>query len=218
MPIRVIVIDDHPIMLKFITEQLSNKAQFEVVGTANHGSKLQRLVREKTPDVVILDLGMDTGNFEPITEVRNIMQEYPNLRIMVLTGYDDEVYIKHIIDAGALGYVLKSDNLSMSIPEGVQRVYEGRRYYSDEVIDKHFAAQAIEADSLTERELVALRLVAEGKSNSNIAQTMKIADKTVRNILSSAYDKLGIKVNENENTRVTAINKARELGLLKKEQ
>jgi DNA-binding NarL/FixJ family response regulator len=118
---------------------------------------------------VILDLGMSSGNFEPISAVRSLLQEHPEVRILVLTGYDDEVYIRQIVDAGALGYVLKSDDLSLMLPKGVQRVYEGKRFYSDAVIDKLFTKQKGEATMLSEQELIVLRLAAEGQSNVSIA-------------------------------------------------
>jgi NarL family two-component system response regulator LiaR len=201
-------------MLKAIQDELSNQASIQVVGSADHGSELPRLVREFSPDVVILDLGMSGGNFEPISAVRSLLQEYPNVRILVLTGYDDDVYIRQIVDAGAHGYVLKSDDLSLMLPKGVQRVYEGKRFYSEDVIDKLFAKQKGEAAILSEQELIVLRLAAEGHSNAGIAQSMNISEKRVRNLLSSVYTKFDIHETVALNVRIAAINKARELGLL----
>jgi two-component system, NarL family, response regulator NreC len=214
MPIRVVIIEDHPLMLKAVSEELSIQSQIQVVGTATHGAELRRLVRELSPDVVILDLGMSTGNFEPITEVRAILRDYPDLRILVLTGYDDEVYNKQIIDAGALGYVLKSEDLSLQLPRGVQRVYEGRRFYSEEVVDKLLTAKLSEIETLTEKEQVSIRLAASGKTNTSIAQQMKISEKHVRNLLSTVYAKFGLHDSDSVNIRIAAINKARDLGLL----
>jgi len=214
MVIRVAVIEDHPLMVKAILDELSNQPEIKVVGTANHGSELPRLVREASPDVVILDLGMSSGNFEPISAVRTLLQEHPEVRILVLTGYDDEVYIRQIVDAGALGYVLKSDDLSLMLPKGVQRVYEGKRFYSDAVIDKLFTKQKGEVTMLSEQELIVLRLAAEGHSNVSIAQSMKVSEKRVRNLLSSVYSKFDIHETETLNVRIAAINKARDLGLL----
>ena len=214
MPIRVIVIEDHPLMLKAILDELSSQPNIQVVGTAVHGAELPRLVREASPDVVILDLGMSGGNFEPISSVRSLLQEFPNVRVLVLTGYDDDVYIRQIVDAGAHGYVLKSDDLSLMLPKGVQRVYEGRRFYSEDVIDKLFVKQKGEAAILSEQELIVLRLAAQGLSNASIAQSMKVSEKRVRNLLSSVYAKFGIHETEAINVRIAAINRARDLGLL----
>jgi DNA-binding NarL/FixJ family response regulator len=214
MSIRVVVIEDHPLMLKAILGELSSQAGIQVVGSAEHGSELPRLVREKSPDVVILDLGMSSGNFEPISAIHSILQEYPRLRILVLTGYDDEAYIQQSIQAGAYGYVLKSDDLSLTLPKGVRKVYEGKRFYSEGVIDKLFAAQQSQASSLSENELAVLRLAAQGLSNASIAQTLHLSEKRVRNLLSSIYAKFGLHESKEIHVRIVAINKARELGLL----
>jgi len=215
MPIRVVVIEDHPLMLKAILEELSSHQEgIQVVGTSEHGSELPRLVRENSPDVVILDLGMSTGNFEPITAVRSILQDFPDLRILVLTGYEDETYIRRIVDAGAHGYVLKSDNLSLMLPKGVQRVHEGKRFYSEDVIDKLFDPQKGDEAVLSEQELVVVRLVAQGLTNESIARTIKVSEKRVRNLLTRVYAKFDLHESEEINVRIAAINKARELGLL----
>ena len=217
MPIRVIVVEDHPLMLKAIVDELSSHPGIQVVGKAEHGSELPRLVRETEPNVVVLDLGMTAGNFEPITAVRSLLQEYPDLRILVLTGYDDEIYIRQIVEAGAHGYVLKSDDLSLILPQGVERVNAGKRFYSDNVMDILFSKQTGETSILNQRELSALRLSSLGLSNASIAKAMNISEKRVRNLLSSVYTKFDIHGSETVNVRVAAINKARELGLLPSE-
>jgi len=214
MPIRVIAIEDHPLMLKAVVDELNAQQDIQVVGTAGHGSELFHLVRETSPDVVILDLGMSTGVFEPISAVRSLVQDHPNVRILVLTGYDDDIYVREIVAAGAHGYVLKSDDLSLMLPKGVRTVYEGKRFYSPDVLEKLFSKQKGEVTSLNEQELAILRLAAQGLSNSSIAQSINLSEKRVRNILSSAYIKLDIPETRGINMRVAAINKARDLGLL----
>ena len=214
MPIRVVVIEDHPLMMKAVLDELASQAGIQVVGTADHGAELARLVRDASPDVVILDLGMTGENFEPISAVRSLLQEHPNVRILVLTGYDDEVYIRQLVDAGAYGYVLKSDNLSLMLPRGVRRLYEGKRFYSEDVVDKLFARQKGEATVLSEQELIVIRLVSGGHTNLSIAQSMNVSEKRVRNLLSNIYSKFGLRETEAINIRIAAINKARDLGLL----
>jgi len=103
MTITVAVIEDHPLVMKAVIDELSKQPDIKVVGTAGHGSELPRLVRETSPDVVILDLGMVGGNFEPISAVTSLLHENPNVRILVLTGYDDEVYMRKLVEAGRLG-------------------------------------------------------------------------------------------------------------------
>jgi DNA-binding NarL/FixJ family response regulator len=214
MPIRVAIIEDHPLMLKAIEKELVTQPDIKVVGTANHGSELARLVRETSPDVVILDLGMTGSTFEPITAVRMLLQDYPKVRVLVLTGYDDEIYIRQIIDAGAYGYVLKSDDLSLMLPKGVKRVFEGKRFYSDDVMDKLFDQQKSGNILLSEQELIVLRLAAEGLTNNGIAQAMNISEKRVRNLLTKVYTKFDLHESQETNVRVMAINKARDLGFL----
>jgi DNA-binding NarL/FixJ family response regulator len=214
MNIRVVVIEDHPLMMKAILDELSSQPNIEVVGTAEYGSQLPHLVRETSPNVVILDLGMSGDDFEPISSVRSLHQEFPNAHVLVLTGYDDDIYVRHIVDAGAYGYVLKSDDLSLMLPKGVQKVYEGKRFYSDEVIDKLFDKQTIDAATLSEQELIALRLAAQGHSNVGIAQSMKLSEKRVRNLLSSVYSKFDLHESGKINVWIAAINRACDLGLL----
>jgi DNA-binding NarL/FixJ family response regulator len=218
MPIRVIVIEDHPLMLKAIVDVLNSHGGIQVADTANHGSELPRLVREVSPDVVILDLGMSTGNFEPISAIQSVMEANPSLRILVLTGYDDEILVKAIIAAGVLGYVLKSDDLSLQLPLGVERVYLGKRFFSPDVVDKYFALQKYEDVELNDQELGVLRLVSQGYANTRIARTMGISEKRVSAVLTNIYTKLDVHETKETNVRVAAINKARELGLLSSEQ
>ena len=134
MPVRVAVVEDHPIIMKAVTDMLSGNPDIEMVGTADHGSKLMDLVREKLPDVVILDLGMSTGVFDPIASVKRVLQEYPQIKFLVLTGNDNRVYMQELIAAGARGYILKSDNLSLSLPKAVLAISNGERYYSAAVL------------------------------------------------------------------------------------
>jgi DNA-binding NarL/FixJ family response regulator len=214
MAIRVAIVEDHPLMVKAIVDVLSNQPDITVVGTSNHGFELPKLVRETSPDVVILDLGMTGENFEPISAVQTLLHEHPELRILILTGYDDEIYVRQLVEAGAYGYVLKSDDLSLELPNGVRRVFDGKRFYSTAVVDKIFADQKPEEIMLSEQELVVLRLAARGHSNTSIAQSMNISERRVRNLLSGVYSKFDIREAETINVRIVAINKARDLGLL----
>ena len=210
--IKVAVIDDHPLILKAVVETLESHPDMQVVGTADHGAELQRMAREKSPNVIILDLGMSKAPFEPVTAVRSFTAVYPEIKIIVLTAYDEEVYIKAIIDAGAYGYILKGDDLSLHLPDGVRTVLRGERFYSPAVLAKWFSARNI--DTLNEQELAVLRLAAEGLSNTAIAETQNISEKRVRNIMSSIYQKLNLGEAERVNLRISAVNRARVLGML----
>jgi two-component system secretion response regulator SsrB len=207
--IRVAIIDDHPLVIKAIENELDVEEDITIVGKADHGSKLLDLVHDTSPDVVILDLGMSEQQFEPVSTVQKLRLRYPKVQVLVLTGNDDKVWMKQLIDQGVLGYVLKSDCLSLHLAESIRTVHQGRTFYSPAVADR----LAVDSRELNDKELVILRLVAEGFSNTAIAQELGSTEQTVSNRLTGIYKKLGV-VGEATNSRVAAVNKARELRLL----
>ena len=212
MVIKVAVIDDHPLILKAVVDALSSQPDLQVVGTAEHGSQLPRLARELSPNVVILDLGMSNGPFEPVSAVQDFVKAFPAIQVVVLTGYDDELYVQALIEAGARGYVFKSDNLSLHLPEGVRTVHNGQRFYTPAVLEKLFAAMG--STDLNDQELAVLRLAAQGLTNATIAETLGVSEKRVRNLMSAVYQKLNVGAAGSLNRRVVAVNQAHKLGLL----
>jgi len=215
MPIRVAVVEDHPLMLKAVVGELDGQDDIEVVGTADHGSKLISLVRDTSPDVVVLDLGMATGAFEPATAIKALHEAAPDVEVLVLTGYEGATWTRQLIAAGAQGYVLKSDDLSLCLPKGVRRIHAGGRFYSPAATEKYFSSTG--DGSLDERSLALLNLAAQGFSNARIGRELGLSPKTVRNYFTDIYAELDIEAAEGRNPRVTAINKARELGLIREE-
>ena len=212
MPVRVAVVEDHPIIMKAVTDMLSGNPDIEMVGTADHGSKLMDLVREKLPDVVILDLGMSTGVFDPIASVKRVLQEFPKIKFLVLTGNDNRVYMQELIAAGARGYILKSDNLSLSLPKAVLAISNGERYYSAAVLAILNSDRIL--NILTPRELDVLRHVAQGETNLAIGEALGISEYRARNILSNIYSKFSIQESKETHARVEVINRGKELGLI----
>jgi DNA-binding NarL/FixJ family response regulator len=215
MPIRVIIVEDHPLVLESISSRLANEEDIQVVGAATHGSQLLSVVREKSPDVVVLDIGMSTGQFEPITAVKALRRAYPDTQVLVFTGYDDGMWVRGLIEAGALGYVLKSDGLGLHLPEAVREVHARRRFYSPSVSDKYLSCGGTAL--LTGTQTAVLWLVAQGLSNAAIGEQMGVSEKTVCNYLSTIYGKLDVQSDDGTNRRVAAINKARDLGILPKD-
>jgi DNA-binding NarL/FixJ family response regulator len=122
------------------------------------------------------------------------------------------MWVRGLIEAGALGYVLKSDGLALHLPEGVREIYAGRRFYSPSVSDKYLSSG--ELALLTDTQSAVLWLVAQGLSNAAIGEQMGVAEKTICNYLSIIYGKLDIRGDASINQRVAAINKARDLGIL----
>ncbi|GAB4577528.1 MAG: response regulator transcription factor [Anaerolineales bacterium] len=212
--IKVVAIDDHPVILQLVQERLGPQPDIEVVGTADHGNKLLPLVRQHQPDVVILDLHMSQGGFEPLTEIQALKQEFPKIQILIFTALESPTKMQTLTRAGVLGYVLKSDKiLSLKLVEGVRAVYRGERFYSSPVIEA-LAAPGENPFHFDEQEMEILWLVAKGQPNKRIAEELNLVTGSVGNRLSEMYQKAGVNDRTEYNRRVALLNKAREAGLL----
>jgi DNA-binding NarL/FixJ family response regulator len=212
MTIRIIAIDDHPLILKALSDLLNEHPDIQLVATSNLGSQLLKLVREKNPDIAIVDLGMTNDPFDPISSIRNLHEQYPNVKILILTGYDDGLWVRELVKAGASGYMLKSDDFSLSIPQAIRALYKGGKFFSpgiaDQLLDHSLDQQ------LTAREMSVLNLLSQGLATEAIANNLNVSEKRVRNLLVSICDKLEVDRAEGVSLRIAAINKARKLGLI----
>ena len=214
MTIRVIAIDDHHLILKALSDLLKEHSDIQLVATSNQGSQLLKMVREHKPDVAIVDIGMPADSFDPISSVRMLREQYPNVKVMILTGYDDGMWARELVKAGASGYILKSDDFSLNIPQAIRAISQGGKFFSPGVAEKLVDS---DLEKLTPRELSVLNLLAQGLTTDAIAKNLGVSEKRVRNVLVMICDKLAVERNEGVSPRVGAINKARELGLIPKE-
>jgi DNA-binding NarL/FixJ family response regulator len=212
MTIRVIAVDDHPLILKALSDLLKEYPDIQLVATANQGSQLLKLVREKKPDVAIVDLGMTTDSFDPISSVRMLHEQHPKVKVLILTGYDDGLWVRELVKAGASGYMLKSDDFSLSIPQAIRALYLGGKFFSPGITEK-LLDNSLD-DRLTGRELSVLNLLSQGLATEAIANNLGVSEKRVRNLLVSICDKLVVDRAEGVSLRIAAINKARKLGLI----
>ena len=212
MTIRIIAIDDHPLILKALYDLLKEHPDIQLVATANQGSQLLKMVREKKPDVAIVDLGMTADSFDPISSVRTIHEQFPNVKVLILTGYDDGLWVRELVKAGASGYMLKSDDFSLSIPQAIRALYRGGKFFSPGIAD-NLLDNSLD-NKLTERELSVLYLLSQGLATDAIASKLGVSEKRVRNLLVSISDKLEVDRSEGVSLRIAAINKARKLGLI----
>ena len=212
MTIRIIAIDDHPLILKALSDLLKEHPDIQLVATANQGSQLLKMVREKKPDVAIVDLGMTADSFDPISSVRTIHEQFPNVKVLILTGYDDGLWVRELVKAGASGYMLKSDDFSLSIPQAIRALYRGGKFFSPGIAD-NLLDNSLD-NKLTERELSVLYLLSQGLATDAIASKLGVSEKRVRNLLVSISDKLEVDRSEGVSLRIAAINKARKLGLI----
>jgi DNA-binding NarL/FixJ family response regulator len=196
-PIRVVLADDHAVVRKGIREFIEQDGDIRVVAEAGDGVEAVALAAAHQPDIAVLDIQMPgmTG----IEATRQIKADYPQIRVLALTAYDDDPYVFALLQAGASGYVLKTAS-SEELVEAVRVVYRGELALSPAVAQK-VVQQATSGrpahdeqlgEPLTRRELEVLRLAAKGQTNKAIGQTLGISDRTVQGHLANIYGKLHV--------------------------
>jgi DNA-binding NarL/FixJ family response regulator len=185
-PIRVLCVDDHPLMRDGIAFALQSQKDMELVGQAVNGEEALRGFRELKPDVTLMDLQMPGMN--GIATIEAIRHQFPKARIIVLTTYSGDIQAARALKAGAVGYLLKSMLLNELIGT-IRTVHAGGRRIPPEV-----ASQLVEnmgADDLSPREIDVLRSVASGHSNKIVADDLAISEETVKGHMRSILSKLG---------------------------
>jgi DNA-binding NarL/FixJ family response regulator len=185
--IRILVVDDHPVLRDGVAAILDTQPDMTLVGEARDGAEALVCYRDLKPDVTLMDLQMPgVGGVEAITAIR---AEFPNARILVLTTYDGDVQAVRALKAGALGFLLKS-SLRREMLEAIRDVHRGRGHIHRDVASA--IASHITADPLTEREITVLRLVALGKANKQVASELGLAEETIKAHLKTIFLKLDV--------------------------
>jgi DNA-binding NarL/FixJ family response regulator len=210
-PIRVVLADDHAVVRKGIREFLEEEGDIVVVAEATDGDQAVALVAEHEPDVVVLDIQMP--GVSGIEAGRRIKTDHPGVRVLILTAYDDEPYIFALLKAGANGYILKNAE-SAQLIQAVRAVHGGESPLDPAVMQKvvqHVAAGRPggargTVETLTDREIEILRLVAKGMTNRAIGLALGISDRTVQGHLANIYGKLNV------SSRTEAVTKALKQG------
>jgi DNA-binding NarL/FixJ family response regulator len=201
--IRVALADDHPLILKILKQELDRAIDLRIVWECSEAAQILGLVARTPPDVLVLDLAFAGHGFEPTAAVRDLRARFPQVRILILTAQDDPIWIEELLRAGAGGYVVKSDDLSLRLADAIRAVAAGRTFLSPSAASG--LTMANKKYTLTPRERAILRLAAEGRANPQIAEALGISDGTVRNHISNIYTKLEV------TTREAAIRAAQEL-------
>lgn len=185
--IRILVVDDHPILREGVAAILEDRDDMELVGEARDGAEAIEKFRALQPDVTLMDLQMPgMGGVEAIKAIR---AEQPSACIVVLTTYDGDVQAVRALKAGAMGYLLKS-SLRTEMLDAIHSVSQGRRYLHRNIADE--IALHILDDGLSEREVAVLQLVAIGKANKQIAFELGISEETVKGYLKAIFTKLNV--------------------------
>jgi DNA-binding NarL/FixJ family response regulator len=183
--IRILTVDDHPILREGIAAILAAEPDFELVGEANNGREAVDQFRAHRPDVTLMDLQMPQMN--GIEAIRAIRKEFSDARIIVLTTYSGDAQAVRAFEAGAFGYLLKN-MLRKELIETIRVVHAGRKRIPPEIAVE--MAEHHTDDLLTEREIEVLKEVAAGNANKVIAERLKISEETVKAHMKNILSKL----------------------------
>lgn len=211
--IQVIIMDDHQSIVDGYLFRLSKVPEIEVVATLAYGDDLEPALEEHSVDVLVLDVEVpaspENSNPYPILHtIPKLLQRYPNLAILVISMHNEPGLVRAIVDAGAAGYILKSDSGKIQeLGKWILSLVNGDPCFSEKIL-RVFPGRLHEV--FTPRQLEALSLCAAypNSKTAELAGKMEIANSTLRNLLSTVYLKLGVQ------TRAAAIAKARQMGIL----
>lgn len=194
---KILICDDQAVVRDGMELLLKLERDFEVVGTACDGAEAVELAGKKKPDIVLMDLKMPGTN--GIEATRQIRAHYPEIKVLVLTTYDDDQWVFDAIRAGASGYLLK-DTPREDIVRAIRGTLDGKSFVDpgvagkllDQVASKQVQPETLLTAKLTEREVDVLRLIARGLNNPEIAARLSLSEGTVRNHVSAILTKLDV--------------------------
>jgi NarL family two-component system response regulator LiaR len=194
---KILLCDDQAVIRDGLEMLLTLEKDFQVIGTAQDGAEAVELAAQKQPDLILMDLKMPGTN--GIEATRQIHAKFPNMKILVLTTYDDDEWVFDAIRAGASGYLLK-DTPRQKIVEAIRGTMDGKSFLDpaiagklmNQVASNQKQPTSLLVEKLTERELDVLRLIAKGFNNNDVAGQLHLSEGTVRNHVSAILEKLNV--------------------------
>lgn len=191
--IRVVIADDHQVVLDGFMARLQMEPEIDVVGTASNGLEAVEIVKALNPDVVLMDVSMPIMNGIEATSM--IREDNPEARVLMLTMHDNREYIMRVMQVGAVGYMLKEICASKMV-QAIKTVNQGSTYFCESVTQTLFSQQVIPAaqkpNPLSRREEAVLKLVAQGHSSKKVASMLNISYRTVETHRQNIKHKLDI--------------------------
>ena len=210
--IRVLIVDDHPIVRRGLQSLLSAYSDIQVVGEAEDGTSAFAAIKELNPDVILLDIQM--AGLDGIELTSRILQSTPQIKIIILTAYNNEEYVLGAFRAGAYAYLLKN-SLNETVVETIRLVHQGRRMLSPSLMDQVLRqlhtlaqAQASHERQLTPDDICVLALIANGATNEEIAREVHWSESTVKRRIEEIMATLGAR------NRAQAVSIATKEGLI----
>lgn len=195
-PIRILVVDDHPVVRQGLRSLLSGHPDLQIVAEASHSQEALAAARQESPDVVLLDIRLPgvTG----VEVARQLQRDFPEMRLIMLTSYDDDEYLIGAMQAGAQAYLLKSVS-DETLVWTIRAVYRGERLISPELLDRmlrQFAQvryhQIQQEAGLSDQDLQVLQRVVAGASNDQIARELGWSKASIKRKVQHIFDQLGV--------------------------
>ncbi|MCB8984572.1 MAG: response regulator [Ardenticatenaceae bacterium] len=186
--IRIILADDHELVRAGIRNALKDVANLEVVSEVGSGVELMQALDLLDADLLIMDINMP--GFEPLSEIHSIRTRYPALRILIVSAYDDDIYVQGLLSAGANGYHLKDQPLS-DLKLAIERILTGKRWVSSPLLEKLLSPQ-VNMPVLSKRQVDIAQCLTNGLGNREIALQLHLSIKTVENHLTRLYNQLHV--------------------------
>jgi DNA-binding NarL/FixJ family response regulator len=215
--VRVAILDDHQSIIDGYTYRLNNTPGIELVATALYGNELHGMLRKHHVDVLIIDLSVQTSEqdqtpYPVLRTIPQLLQDYPDLKVLVVSMHAGPGLMRTVLESGVSGYITKDDHEAMkNLGKIVLSAADGEIYFSQEAYRLYREYENIRSgELLTPRQVEAISICAihPDLSTADLAEILAVSNSTARNLLSSAYLRLGV------HSRVAAIEKARELGMI----